>query len=90
MHYNVISIILHHTQWNMCTKNFQLLKVFNDAINILFGIYYFTTNLFIIEAFNIVGTLYDCISQEEDLKPCILIMKAKWCPYYANIPIIYL
>ena len=34
----------------MCIKICQLLKVFNDATNILFGIYYPTTNLFIIES----------------------------------------
>ena len=74
----------------MCTKICQLLKVFNDTTNILFDIYYPTTNLFMIEALNIVGVFYDCISQEEDLKPYILVMKAKWCSYYANISIIYL
>ena len=31
-----------------------------------------------------------CISQDEDLKPCILVMKFKWCSYYSNIPLIYL
>ena len=39
----------------MCTKICQLLKVFNDTTNTLFGVYYPTTNLFIIEALNIVG-----------------------------------
>ena len=39
MRYNVSSIILHPQQWYMCTKIFQLLKVFNDAINTLFDIY---------------------------------------------------
>ena len=62
MRYNVRSIILHPTQWNMCTKICQLLKVFNDAITTLFGVYYPTTNLFMIETFNIVSALYDCIS----------------------------
>ena len=32
--YNGSSIILHPTQWNMCTKIYQLLKIFNDATNI--------------------------------------------------------
>ena len=77
MRYNVTSIILHPSQWNMCTKIYQLLKVFNDATNTLSGIYYPTTNLFMIEALNIVGALYDCISQEKDLKSYILVMKAK-------------
>ena len=44
----------------------QLLKVFNDATNTLSGIYYPTVNLFMVEALNIVGVLYDCISQDED------------------------
>ena len=77
MCYNVTLIILHPSQWNMCTKICQLLKVFNDAINTLSSIYYPTINLFMIEALNIIGVLYDCISQNEDLKPCILVMKAK-------------
>ena len=68
----------------------SIIKVFKDATNTLSGIYYPTTNLFMIQALNIVSELYNCISQEENLKPCILVMKAKWCSYYANIPIIYL
>ena len=90
MRYNVSSIILHHTQWNMCTKICQSLKMFNDATTTLSSVYYPTTNLFMIEALNIVDALYDCMSQEEELKSCIEVMKAKWCDYYANIPIIYL
>ena len=74
----------------MCTKIYQLLKVFNDATNTLSGIYYLTVNLFMVEALNIVGALYDCISQDEDLKSCILVMKSKWYSYYSNIPLIYL
>ena len=46
MRYNVSFIILHPTQWNICSKICQLLKVFNDVTNTLFGIYYPTTNLF--------------------------------------------
>ena len=88
--YNISSIILHPNQLNICTKIYQLFKVFNDATNTLFGVYYPTTNLFMIEALNIIGALYDCMCQEEELKPCILVMKAKWCDYYASIPIIYL
>ena len=57
MRYNVTSIILHPSQWNMCTKICQLLKVFNDATNTLSSICYPTTNLFMIETFNIVGAL---------------------------------
>ena len=55
--------------------------MFNDATNTLSDIYYPTTNLFMIKALNIIDALYDCISQDEDLKPCILVMKSKWCPY---------
>ena len=90
MRYNVTLIILHHTQWNMCVKICQLVKMFNDATNTLFGVYYPTTNLFIIETLNIVDARYDCISQDEDLKSCILVMKSKWCSYYSNIPLIFL
>ena len=64
--------------------------MFNDATTIFSDVYYPTINLFMIEALNIVGVLYDCMSQEEDLKSCIEVMKAKWCDYYANILIIYL
>ena len=90
MRYSVSSIILHPAQWNMCTKIYQLLKVFNDATNTLSDIYYPTVNLFMLETFNIAGAFYDCISQDEDLKPCILVMKSKWYFYYSNIPLIYL
>ena len=87
--YNISSIILHPSQWNMCTKICQLLKVFNDAINTLFSVYYSTTNLFIIEALNIVGAFDECMSQELELKACIDVMKSKLLDYYPNIPIIY-
>ena len=90
MHYNVSSMILHPAQWSMCTKICHLLKVFNDATNTLSGVYYLTTNLFIIDAFNIVDAFDECMSQELKLKSCIDVMKSKWLDYYANIPIIYL
>ena len=67
MRYNVSSIILHHQQWHICTKICQLLKVFNDTTNTLSYIYYPTTNLFIIESLNIVGTFNDCMTQESEL-----------------------
>ena len=68
----------------------SIIKSINDATNTLSGIYYPTVNLFMLETLNIVDALYDCISQDEDLKPCILVMKSKWCSYYSNIPLIYL
>ena len=55
MRYNVSYILLHLIQWYMYSKIYQLLKVFNDVTNTFFDIYYSTTNLFIIESFNIVG-----------------------------------
>ena len=77
MRYNVSSIILHPTQWNMFTKICQLLKIFNNVTNTLSGVYYHTTNLFIIEALSIIGAFDECMSQESELKPCIEIMKSK-------------
>ena len=71
MRYNVSSIILHHTQWNMCTKICQSLKMFNDATTTLSSVYYPTTNLFMIETLNIVSAFYDYICQEEELKSCL-------------------
>ena len=64
----MLLIILHPAQWNMCTKICQLLKVFNDATNTLPGVYYPTTNLFILETLKIVGAVYDYMSREEELK----------------------
>ena len=61
MRNNVSSIILHPQQWHMCTKICQSLKVFNNTTNILFCIYYPTTNLFIIDSLNVVGTFNDCM-----------------------------
>ena len=46
----------------MCTKICQLLKVLNNATTTLFGVYYPTTNLFIIETLNIVGTFDEFMS----------------------------
>ena len=64
--------------------------MFNNATNTLFGVYYPITNLFIIETLNIVGAFDECMSQERELKLCIVVMKSKWLDYYAKIPIIYL
>ena len=61
MRYNISFIIFYLQQWYMCTKICQLWKVFNNVTNTLSGIYYLTTNLFIIESFNIVGTFDDCM-----------------------------
>ena len=52
----------------MCAKICQLLKVFNDATNTLFGVYYPTTNLFIIKTLNIFGAFDEYMSQESELK----------------------
>ena len=90
MHYNISSIILYPQQWHMYTKNCQLLKVFNDVTNTLSVIYYHTTNLFIIESFNIVGTFDEYMTQEPELVSFIEIIKSKWLDYYQNILIIYL
>ena len=86
----MLVLLFYIIQNGMCTKIYQLLKVFNDATNTLSGVYYPTTDLFIIETFNIVGVFDECISQELELKPCMEVMKSKWLDYYANIPIIYL
>ena len=74
----------------MCTKIYELLKVFNDIINTLSGIYYPITNLFITENLNIIGTFDKCMTEELEWVQCIEIMKSKWLNYYQNIPIIYL
>ena len=74
----------------MCTKIYQLLKVFNDTTNTLFGIYYPTTNLFIIESLNMIGAIDDYMTQKFELVQCIEVIKSKWLDYYQNIPIIYL
>ena len=52
------------------TSRNKMMKIFKTITSKL------NANL-MIEAFNIVGTLYDCISQDENLKPCILVMKSK-------------
>ena len=62
IYYNVSSIILYHIQWNIYTKIYQLLKVFNDVTNTLSGVYYLITNLFIIETLNLVGAFDEYMS----------------------------
>ena len=59
-------------------------------INTLFGIYYPTTNLFIIESLNMIGAIDDYMTQKLELVQCIEVIKSKWLDYYQNIPIIYL
>ena len=71
-------------------KIYQLLKVFNNITNTSSGIYYPTTNLFIIESLNIVGAFDYRMTQKPELIPCIQVIKFKWLDYYQNIPIIYL
>ena len=70
----ILFCILHN---GMCTKIYQLLKVFTDASNTLFGVYYLTSNLFIIKTLTIVGVFDECMCQEPELKTCIEVMKSK-------------
>ena len=53
------------------------------------GVYYPTTHLFFIEGVNIIGALSDFASDKK-LLLCCCVMKAKWCDYFTNSPIIYL
>ena len=66
-----------------------MLKVFNDTTNNLSGIYYPTTNVFIIECVNIVGAFSECAFNIQLLE-CINAMKKKWLDCYKELPTIYL
>ncbi|KAK3218131.1 hypothetical protein Dsin_012101 [Dipteronia sinensis] len=65
------------------------LGVFYTGTNNLSGVYYPTTNLFIIESLNIAGAFAHCESDSE-LHESITAMKDKWLEYYKEFPNIYL
>ncbi|KAK3193278.1 hypothetical protein Dsin_024588 [Dipteronia sinensis] len=65
------------------------LGVFYTATNNLSGVYYPTTNLFIIESLNIAGAFAHCESDSE-LHESVTTMKDKWLEYYKEFPNIYL
>ncbi|KAK3225673.1 hypothetical protein Dsin_005535 [Dipteronia sinensis] len=65
------------------------LGVFYTATNNLSGVYYPTTNLFIIESLNIAGAFAHCESDSE-LHESVTAMKDKWLEYYKEFPNIYL
>ena len=58
-------------------KKISIIKVFNDVINILFGVYYPTTYLFLIKNINIVGVFEECVVKKAELVLCIRVMKSK-------------
>ncbi|KAK3226038.1 hypothetical protein Dsin_005900, partial [Dipteronia sinensis] len=62
---------------------------FYTATNNLSGVYYPTTNIFIIESLNIAGAFAHCESDSE-LHESITAMKDKWLECYKEFPNIYL
>ena len=87
--YNVPSISLQLNNWDACIKILELLRVFNDTTNALYGVYYPTTHLFLIQSVNIVGAINDC-ELDVQLSPCVAVMKTKWLSYYGEILDTYL
>ena len=61
--YNIMLVILffYIQQWNICTKNYQFLKDFNDTTNNLSNIYDPTTHLFTVESITIIGAFEMCV-----------------------------
>ena len=80
---------LHPSNWVVCEKLLDILKVFKDATCILSGVYYPTSHLFIHEACNIVGILYEH-KDDPGLAYPIKKMLDKWLNYYKTIPLTYL
>ena len=74
--YNVPSISIQLKHWYVCIKILQLLRVFNDATNALYGVYYPTTHLFLIQSVNIVGAFNDCEFNVQ-LSSCVAVMRTK-------------
>ena len=70
------------------------MKNFNDATNILSGIYYPTSNIFLLTYLDIVGVLADPNDDDFDdtidLTECIKSMRQKWIYYYKYILLFYL
>ncbi|KAK3222295.1 hypothetical protein Dsin_009320 [Dipteronia sinensis] len=87
--YHVSHINLYQSHWDACSNVCGLLKVLYTATNNLSGVYYPTTNLFIIESLNIAGAFAHCESDSE-LHESVTAMKDKWLEYYKEFPNIYL
>ena len=86
---HVSHVDLYQTHWDACYNVFNLLKIFYNVTNILSGVYYPTTHLFIIESLNIAGAFAYCDSDIE-LVEAVNAMKVKWLDYYREFPNIYL
>ena len=75
-------------------KFLDILKVFNDATLIFYGVYYHTAHLFLLESLNIVGTLDEHVESNDPndfiLFEAITGMKVKWLNYFREIPLLYL
>ena len=84
---NVSQVNLFPQNLEVCQKNLDFLKVFNDATYTLSGVYYPTSHLLLIECINIVGAMQE---NETDLvlQESILLMKNKWLNYFKIIPLI--
>ena len=70
---------LYPSHWEVCSKILDILKVFNDATNILSGVYYPTSNIFLLTCLDIVGVLADPNDDDfddtMDLTKCIKSMR---------------
>ena len=53
-------------QWEIYKRILSILKIFNDVTNIFSSVYYPTSNLFLIECLNIVGTLHEHANSENE------------------------
>ena len=87
-------VCLYPNHWDVCAKICNILKVFSDATNNFSGVYYPTSNIFMLECLNIVGTLHEVQNSEDIdnliLYDCIKTMRLKWLIYFKEIPPLYL
>ena len=91
---HVQNITLYPSQWDICEKILDILRVFNDDTLVFSGVYYPTAHLFLLESLNIVGTLDEHVDSGDPndivLLEAITVMKVKWLNYFREIPLLYL
>ena len=87
-------VYLYSNHWDVCAKICNILKKNSDATNNFSGIYYPTSNIFMLECLNIIGTLHEVENSEDIdnliLHDCIKTMRLKLLAYFTEIPPLYL
>ena len=73
-HPNIFLYLIH---WDVCGRIYNILKILYSATNSFSGVYYPTSNIFILECLNIVGTLHEVENSDDSVNAVLYEYIAK-------------